>query len=147
MEESIIFSKSEKETKKIAEILGKEILKEKEIVILALKGDLGAGKTTFIKGLAKGLGIKKIVNSPTFMIFKEYKVGSGKKFYHFDWYRIKKKKELNQLGFEEILKAKNNIVAIEWPILRYLPQKRTILINFFHLPEKKHRKIIIKTYE
>ncbi len=149
MEQSIVFSKSEKETKKIGQILGQEILGQKQTVILALIGDLGAGKTTFLKGLAKGLGIKKTVISPTFLIFKEYPINKQRKFYHFDCYRLKSKKELFSLGFEDIINQKKAVIAIEWAkkFLKYLPQDKTILVSFSHLKEKNHRQIIVKTYE
>ncbi len=149
MEQNIIFSKSEKQTKKIGQILGQEILKQKQTIILALVGELGAGKTTFLKGLAKGLGIKKTIISPTFLIFKEYPINKQRKFYHFDCYRLKSKKELFSLGFEDIINQKKAVIAIEWAkkFLKYLPKNKTILMNFSHLKEKNHRQIIVKTYE
>ncbi|MCI9049292.1 MAG: tRNA (adenosine(37)-N6)-threonylcarbamoyltransferase complex ATPase subunit type 1 TsaE [Coprobacillus sp.] len=78
--------------------------------ILTLKGDLGAGKTTFTKGIGKGLEIKKVINSPTFTIVKIY---HGKMtLYHFDAYRLEGQDE--ELGFEEMFED-NGVCVIEWP--------------------------------
>ena len=83
---------------------------------MALKGELGVGKTSFVQGLAKGLGIKGNILSPTFLIIKSYKLQTKnyKLFYHIDCYRLKSAKELLQLGCEEIIENPNNIVAVEW---------------------------------
>lgn len=136
-----ILTKSAKETKKLAENLAKEILKmprSKAAVVLALAGNLGAGKTTFLQGFAKGLGIKEKINSPTFVIMKRFKI-----FYHFDCYRIEKPKDILDLGFKEIIGNPKNIVAIEWAdrIKPLLPKGR-IMIHF-ELVGKNQRKIRI----
>lgn len=79
--------------------------------ILTLEGELGAGKTTFTKGIGKGLGIKKVINSPTFTIVKIYQ---GKlPLYHFDAYRLEGQDE--ELGFEEMFEDEG-VCVIEWPI-------------------------------
>ena len=125
-----MISKNSKETQKIAQDLAKKILRSKkrknQAFVLALKGKLGSGKTTFLQGLAKGLGIKEKIASPTFNIYKRF--GN---FYHFDCYRIEKPKEILDLGFEEIIQDPKNIVAIEWAekIKKILP-KTTKWINF-----------------
>lgn len=78
--------------------------------IITLDGDLGVGKTTFTKGIGKGLGVQKIINSPTFTIVKEYQ---GKwPLYHFDAYRLEGQDD--ELGFEEMFEA-GGICVIEWP--------------------------------
>lgn len=119
-------------------------------VVLALQGDLGAGKTTFLQGFAKGLGIKEVVNSPTFVILKRFKIPPRsslragrsnlmfKNFYHFDLYRLNNPEEILHLDFDEIISNPQNIVAIEWPekIKKLLP-KDSILIKFRHLKESK----------
>jgi len=79
--------------------------------ILALHGDLGSGKTCFVQGLAKALGIKQAVTSPTFTIVNEYK--GRRPLYHIDLYRLKESGEAMDFGFEEYLEAKG-ITAIEW---------------------------------
>lgn len=90
-----------------------EILKHDQSKKIALYGDLGAGKTTFIKELSKCIGIDTIVSSPTFTLLNEYHTSSGK-IYHFDFYRIKDPKEIYELGFEEYFYS-DNYVFIEWP--------------------------------
>ncbi len=107
-------SNSSKNTQKAGEILAREILKSStadKAVVLALKGDLGGGKTTFLQGFAKGLGIKEKILSPTFVIVKKYKIQN---YYHIDCYRIQKPKEILELGFKEIVSDPRNIVAVEW---------------------------------
>lgn len=139
----IIISNSPKETKKIGEVLGKKIVPAKEMVFLSLEGNLGTGKTTFLQGLSKGLGVKENITSPTFLIFKKYPAKKKKTFYHFDAYRIKPK-DLALLGFDEIIKDKDNVVAVEWSenIKKSIP-KKAIKIKFSLLGEKK-RKLIVK---
>lgn len=113
------------ETQEIGEELAEEIKELKTAVVLGLKGDLGAGKTTFLQGLAKGLGIKEKVISPTFVIMNRFDIKKGKfkNFYHLDCYRIENVKEIQDLGFEEIISNQENIVCIEWPekIKKVLP--------------------------
>ena len=84
--------------------MGREIgAKLKGGEVLALRGDLGAGKTTFIQGLAKGLGIRKTIVSPTFIIVRRYPVSDGRQFYHVDLYRLEEGigKELENLGLTD----------------------------------------------
>ncbi len=83
--------------------------------LVLLYGGLGAGKTTFIQGLAKGLGIRRRVISPTFMIARRYKYHKSY-FFHIDLYRLTDRKEVKDIGIEEIW-SKNNVVVIEWPEL------------------------------
>ena len=78
-----ITTKSSEETQRLSEKLG-ELVRAQDVIIL--EGDLGAGKTTFTKGLAKGLGVKRVVNSPTFNIIKEYK--GRLPLYHMEVYRL-----------------------------------------------------------
>jgi len=132
-----IITQSDQETRKAGETLGEEILKEKKGLIVGLEGELGSGKTTFIQGLAKGLGIKDKITSPTFVIFKKYQIDK-KNFYHVDCYRLKNGKDLIDLGFEEILKSKENIILIEWAekVKEILP-KETLWIRFKYLDKDK----------
>src|SRR3989338_10671522 len=129
------------ETQKLGENFAAEILArdpQKNATVLALQGDLGAGKTTFLQGFAKGLGIKEIVNSPTFVIMKKFELKNNefKYFYHFDCYRLNNYEEILHLGFKEIIADPKNIVAIEWPekLGDLLPQN-AIKISFEHLSE------------
>jgi len=138
------------QTKKIGQTLAEKILnkkkKEKKSQVLALQGELGGGKTTFLQGFAKGLGIKERILSPTFVILKKFRLFNQnfKFFYHIDCYRVKKERELLSLGFKEIISDPQNIIAVEWAnhIKNILP-KEVISIDFnFH--NKNKRKIIIQ---
>jgi tRNA threonylcarbamoyladenosine biosynthesis protein TsaE len=80
--------------------------------VLSLIGDLGAGKTEFVKGLALGLGIASEVTSPTFTILHEYR-GGRLPLFHMDFYRLREERELDEIGFDEYLKA-GGVCAIEW---------------------------------
>jgi len=112
--------------------------------VLALYGDLGSGKTTFVQGLAKGLGVDRPIISPTFIIMRTYhnRLKSNdvrfKNFYHVDLYRIDNENDVQSLGLLELLGEKENIVAIEWPdkIENVLPEKR-INIYFTYLGDDK----------
>ncbi len=106
--------------------------------VIALEGDLGAGKTTFTKGLAKGLDIKRNVNSPTFTIIKEYK---GKlPLYHMDVYRVAD--SLEDLGFDEYFEG-NGITVVEWAhlIKEQLPSE--LLTIYLYREEDEKRKIVL----
>ena len=108
--------------------------------ILALYGDLGSGKTTFMQGLAKGLGIKRNIISPTFIIMRtyEFKEKELKYLYHLDLYRIENVEQTVDLGLKELMEDRENIVAIEWPdkIENLLPENR-IDIMFAYLGDDK----------
>jgi len=81
--------------------------------IFAFNGKMGAGKTTFIKAICEAMGVKEIINSPTFSIVNEYETDSGKIIYHFDCYRINNIQEALDLGAEEYLYS-GNLCFIEW---------------------------------
>ncbi|HBV57820.1 MAG TPA: tRNA (adenosine(37)-N6)-threonylcarbamoyltransferase complex ATPase subunit type 1 TsaE [Candidatus Magasanikbacteria bacterium] len=86
--------------------------------ILTLSGELGAGKTVFIKGLASGFGIKQTVRSPSFNLMKIYKLPEQKNIkhlVHLDCYRLKSAQEVINIGLLEYLGAPNTVCAIEWP--------------------------------
>ena len=92
--------------------------------IVACYGDLGAGKTRFIKGICESLGVNEHVASPTFIIVNEYHAG-GLHICHFDFYRLASLDELREIGFEEYMNG-TTICLIEWAdkIADALPQKR-----------------------
>jgi tRNA threonylcarbamoyladenosine biosynthesis protein TsaE len=97
--------------------------------VIALIGDLGAGKTTFVQALLKARGIKKRVTSPTFSIMRPY-TSKNITFYHVDLYRLGKMKEVEALGITNEWQKNNTVFLIEWAdkIQRHLP-KKTILIK------------------
>ena len=130
-------TKSAGETKKLGEKMAVNIgnkdqntAHKDKAVVLALSGNLGSGKTTFVQGLAKGLGIEQRIISPTYIIMRNYKVPQYKVqrtkykgFYHIDLYRLEKnppggeasiEREITNLGLKEIWSDPKNIIAIEW---------------------------------
>ena len=136
-----IITQSPGETQKLGQKIGSDLKSGKlKKRILCLYGDLGSGKTTFIQGLAKGLGIKKRITSPTFVFVKQY----NSYFYHIDLYRIEKFEETKGLGLEEIFSDPQAITAVEWAekIKEMLPEKR-IDIQFNYLNQNE-RKVIIR---
>jgi tRNA threonylcarbamoyladenosine biosynthesis protein TsaE len=109
-----IITKSEKETFNLAKRFALDLAGGE---IIGLVGDLGAGKTIFAKGLAAGLGIKRTVNSPTFVLMKLYKVKNHptiKQLCHIDAYRSQSLDELINIGVAEYLNKKDTITVIEW---------------------------------
>ena len=108
--------------------------------VLSLIGDLGAGKTEFVKGLALGLGIDAEVTSPTFTILHEHR-GGRLPLFHFDFYRLREEWELNEIGFDEYLRA-GGVCAIEWgdKFPNRLPPDSTRV--FFSILESDRREII-----
>ena len=144
------------QTKKIARSLAPLILKkqaQKHALIIALEGELGSGKTTFLQGFARGLGIKEKILSPTFIIMKRNRVPFRKgtrflfHFYHIDCYRIKKPKELLDLNFKELSSNPQNIIVIEWAdkIKKIIP-RNTLWLKFEFINEKT-RKITFRNFQ
>ncbi len=137
------FSNSFTETQKIGEKIA-HTLKGGDVI--TLEGNLGSGKTTFVQGLARGLGIKQHMISPTFIIVRKYNLPTitnalrTKHFYHIDLYRIESEKDIQGLGLEEIIKDPESIIAIEWPekIDKILP-KHKIDIHFEYLEDDKRK--------
>lgn len=143
-------TKTAKETQKIAKLFGGEVLAlrddRKKALVIALDGELGAGKTTFVQGFVRGLGVKEEVSSPTFLIMKKVELhkhgikakSNFKNLYHLDCYRLKSGRDLFDLGIKEILEDKENIVLIEWAknVKSILP-KDIIRIEFEYKNEKE----------
>jgi len=150
-------TKNEQETKKVARLLAEEIvnkpLKTRGAAVIALEGELGSGKTRFVQGFAKGLGIRQRLTSPTFVLMKKYNLPKRKitsyglratdYLFHIDCYRLSKPKELLDLDFKEIVSDPKNIVLIEWAekIRKILP-KNIIWIKF-EIISPRERRIII----
>lgn len=118
---NFMISKSLEETQRIAKEFVENLLSGKvpksRAFIVAMHGDLGSGKTTFVKAVAKEFGIENTVTSPTFVIEKIYKLESQvfDNLIHIDAYRLEEGGELKNLGWEEISKNSKNIIFIEWP--------------------------------
>ncbi len=91
--------------------------------VFAFNGEMGAGKTTFIKAVCEELGVSETVNSPTFAIVNEYESGNGDPIYHFDCYRLKNLQEARDMGTEEYLYS-GHLCFIEWAenIAELLPE-------------------------
>ncbi|RMD76948.1 threonylcarbamoyl-AMP synthase [Candidatus Dojkabacteria bacterium] len=110
-----VISKSVEDTIKFGESFFQQVGKFSDAKLILLSGDLGAGKTHFVKGLAKGLGIECTIKSPTYNYYNEFDLGNGGKFYHLDAWRIESTKEIELLGIRDWFVNKENVIAIEWP--------------------------------
>jgi tRNA threonylcarbamoyladenosine biosynthesis protein TsaE len=136
------------ETKKEAEKLARQLLKKKDqkTIILALTGELGSGKTSFVQGLAQGLGLKEKILSPTFVILKKFRLKGAifNRFYHIDCYRLEENRDLEMIGLEKIFQEPENIVVIEWAekIKKILPPG-TIFISFKPKGREKRELVIV----
>lgn len=133
-----IISHSEEETLALAEKII-QLLTPNDLIVLT--GELGAGKTLFVRGLAKGLGIDEmIVNSPSYTIVNEYP--GERPMYHFDLYRLMDNSELVEIGWDDYI-SKKGLVVVEWGERagEYLPN-RYYKIEFSIINEKE-RKILI----
>ena len=137
------FTKNADETKLLGEKLAKDF---QNGGFIAFYGNLGSGKTTFIQGLAKGLGIKRRIISPTFIIMRSYDL-KNRNFYHVDIYRLEGKESFANLGLLEIMSDLNNIIALEWSekIQNFLPKRRTEVK--FKSQNGENREIEITKYE
>ena len=109
--------------------------------VIAYRGDLGAGKTAFTRGLARGLGVKENVTSPTFTIINEYLSGSMPLF-HFDMYRLGSEDELFDIGWEDYLE-RGGVCAVEWSENVWGAMEDAIVITISRLDEDT-RKIEIE---
>jgi len=136
-------SKSPKQTEQLGLKLAKKL---KGGQILCLVGNLGSGKTCFVRGLARGLGIKQLITSPSFVFLKAFPVSNNRKIkylVHLDCYRLKNKDKIDNIIPLEYFGKKDILVVIEWPerIKSKLPT-RTQYIKFKIL-NNQQRKIII----
>jgi len=125
--------------------------------VIGLIGELGSGKTTFVKGLAEDLGIRENITSPTFVILKEYNIlrpkvhlrGVHKKveiLVHIDAYRVGNIDDIKSVGIEDYFGRKDVVMVIEWAEkIREILPKNTIYINFKHINENR-REILLNPY-
>lgn len=114
-QQQVVRSKSEEDTRNLGAALLNTFADTSKPAVILLKGDLGAGKTVFTKGLAASLGVEDVI-SPTFVIYYEYDVPQPSRFsrlYHFDLYNIQESEELDHLGINELMKP-NTILVVEW---------------------------------
>ena len=105
-----IISRSEADTERAGEALAESLPGGS---VVKLYGDLGAGKTAFVRGMARGMGISCRVSSPTFTIVNEY-AGGGKELLHFDMYRLSNAQELLDIGWDDYLAREAAVIAVEW---------------------------------
>ena len=133
--------------KKFAERISKSqflISKRSGATVIALSGELGAGKTRFIQGFLRALGARGKITSPTFVLIKRHAVRhkSFKHAYHADSYRLKNHRDLEVLDFKKIISDPENIVLIEWAekVKKLLP-KDTLWIKFRHGKKENERRI------
>ena len=138
-----ILSKSLEETKEAAKVFLQKLLPPKNrATIVALSGDLGSGKTTFVQSIAKILGIKENLTSPTFVLIKNYTLDASRftLLFHIDAYRLKNGEELKKLGWDETISNPKNLIFIEWPenVADAIP-KNVIKINFQFIDEKTRK--------
>jgi len=129
--------------KELDEAAKKILIEIKSNNIIAIYGDMGAGKTTLIKSLCRYLGVIETVKSPTFSLINEYSTVNNKIIYHFDFYRINSLNEIFDFGYEEYFYS-GNICFIEWPeiINNFLPKNRLKI----EIQVVKNEKRIIKLY-
>ncbi|MBI2674476.1 MAG: tRNA (adenosine(37)-N6)-threonylcarbamoyltransferase complex ATPase subunit type 1 TsaE [Candidatus Yanofskybacteria bacterium] len=150
----VYYSKNENETQKVAGDLALKVIKFKESVVIALEGELGAGKTTFVKGFAKALGIRAKIKSPTFVLMKKYRIPKSTALLryhptaliHIDCYRVRDHRDLAALDLRSIFNSPENIILIEWPerVSKILP-KKLIKIHIDHISEHKRKISLGKT--
>ena len=125
------------ETEKIGAALGKIIPPG---TVIAYRGDLGAGKTAFTRGLARGLGSSEMVTSPTYTIVNEY-LGGRCPLFHFDMYRLASSDDLWDIGWEDYL-DRNGVCAVEWSENVEDAMEDPIIITIEKLGEDSRRIII-----
>ena len=116
--------------------------------VILLSGDLGAGKTCFVRGLCEGLGGDPTqVNSPTFVIMQEYDIANDHRLVHIDAYRLSGAEELETIGWDELLEDEQIIIAIEWPskIANALPET-AISIQLEHIDLMTRKITLQKNY-
>lgn len=144
-----IITQNAEETAEIGKDFGTQLKEQGSTIprVLCFFGDLGSGKTTFIQGMAKGLGIRQRLLSPTFLIVRRYTLSDQDRyFYHIDLYRVKSAADIESVGISEILENPANITAIEWSDkLHVLPARR--IEFYFEILDGNRRKIDIKKYE
>lgn len=137
-----IISRSDQETFALGQKIANLVANNREVSLVCLYGELGSGKTTFVQGMAKSLGIKQLVPSPTFIIVRQYKIKVNRftSFFHIDLYRLENKQEITNLGLSDIFSDSHNIIVVEWAEkLGTLKPKQRIDIKFDFVNENTRR--------
>jgi tRNA threonylcarbamoyladenosine biosynthesis protein TsaE len=142
MESSMIITNSEQDTIDFAKQFAQTITTPSMIL---LEGELGAGKTCFVRGLCEGLGgDSRQVNSPTFAIMQEYDIANNKRLVHIDAYRLSGEEELESIGWDELLDDNEAIIAIEWPLrIKNAVPKNATTITIEHVSETSRQITIL----
>ncbi|MDR1504699.1 MAG: tRNA (adenosine(37)-N6)-threonylcarbamoyltransferase complex ATPase subunit type 1 TsaE [Prevotella sp.] len=110
--------------------------------VFAFRGEMGAGKTTFIKAICEKLGVSDTINSPTFAIVNEYRSDSGELIYHFDFYRINKAEEAFDFGYEDYFYS-GSLCFIEWPeLIENLLPADTVNVSIKVLEDGSRRVVV-----
>ena len=137
-------SKNLKETAEIASNFTAELCiraPSAKATVIGLYGELGSGKTTFMKYLAESFGVKETIQSPTFVIMKSFDLTNEvfERLIHIDAYRIEKEEEMLNLGWKEIITDPKNLICVEWPerIAKIMPKH--IIIKFEHEGETERK--------
>ena len=143
-------SYSSAETKRIASALARRLARSpraRGAIVIALSGELGAGKTTFVKGFMRGLGSRSRVVSPTFILMRRHAIHHSPftDLFHLDAYRLKSAKDLAVLNLKKILANPRHIILIEWAerVKKTLP-KNAVRVSFHHGVKENEREIVIK---
>ena len=139
--ENFFVSRSEADTEAAGAALAREVSPG---TVVLLCGDLGAGKTVFSRGFARGLGVTEPVSSPTYTIVQEYELGSGSRLYHMDLYRIGDEHAALGFGVDEFLNEPGAISLVEWPerIAGLLPDDAVRVELKHRSPEEREIRIV-----
>lgn len=130
---------SPEETRRLGFKLAKQLLPGD---VLILRGDMGAGKSEFTRGIARGLGIEGYLPSPSFTILQMYESGQMP-LYHFDWYRLESEEELYELSMDEYLYG-NGVAIVEWPSMAEEAVPQTHLELSLQPTGDNHREITLR---
>ncbi|MBQ9503146.1 MAG: tRNA (adenosine(37)-N6)-threonylcarbamoyltransferase complex ATPase subunit type 1 TsaE [Lentisphaeria bacterium] len=133
----VIISRSETETENAGSRLARNLAAGS---IVLLRGDLGAGKTVFSRGFARGLGVTEVVSSPTYTIVQEYELPGGGRLYHLDLYRIPGVDAALAFGVDEFLDDPRGIALVEWPDrIEGILSRNAVNVRLEHLSDSERR--------
>ena len=135
--QEVIISRSEAETESAGSRLARSLGKGS---VVLLWGDLGAGKTVFSRGFARGLGVTEVVSSPTYTIVQEYELPEGGRLYHLDLYRISGVDSALAFGVDEFLDDPRGIALVEWPgRIEGILSQNAVHVRLEHLADRERR--------